>query len=96
MNCTLETIERVRFAVHHNLKSLVIVVAAIFTCRHFSSFTPHGVCEAGQPGAIFGDLRMLAALSPYSWLSPRLENGRVHQSFLCWQVLSHQPIVSLI
>jgi len=25
MNCALKTIERVRFAVHHNLKSLVVV-----------------------------------------------------------------------
>jgi hypothetical protein len=49
MNCALETIERVRFAVHHNLKSLIVVVAAIFACRHFSSFTPHGVCESEQP-----------------------------------------------
>jgi hypothetical protein len=48
MNCALETIERVRFAVHHNLKSLVIVIAASFACRHFSSFTPHGVCEFEQ------------------------------------------------
>jgi hypothetical protein len=33
-NCALETIERARFAVHHNLKSLVIVVAASFACRY--------------------------------------------------------------
>ena len=34
MNGTLETIERMRLAIHCDLKGLVIVVAARFTCSH--------------------------------------------------------------
>src|SRR5258707_9706551 len=49
MNRTLEAVERMRLAIHYHLKSLIIVIAAGFACRHFASFTPHGVCEFEQP-----------------------------------------------
>jgi hypothetical protein len=49
VNCALETIERVRFAVHHNLKRLVIVIAAGFACRHFFLLHAAHVCELEQP-----------------------------------------------
>jgi hypothetical protein len=48
VNCALETIERVRFAVHHNLKRLVVVIAAGFACRHFFLLHTARRCELEQ------------------------------------------------
>ncbi|MCK1713077.1 MULTISPECIES: hypothetical protein [unclassified Bradyrhizobium] len=40
VNGAFEAIERMRFAVHRDLKGLVIIIAAGFTCRHDLSPSP--------------------------------------------------------
>lgn len=85
MNCALETIERVRFAFHHNLKSLVVVIAAGFACRHF--FLLHAArrlrvrTALGQTGAF--NCRRRDFLLQFLFDTSLFENGGVHQLFLC-------------
>jgi hypothetical protein len=61
-NCSLETIERARFAVHHNLKSLVIVVAASFTCRHLPTCTLQALASSTDKQRVLKQLGYLVKL----------------------------------